>query len=42
MDKKIEEFVEIIKKSRHLVFFTGAGASTEITTITYRIKKRGD
>ena len=42
MNDKILELANIIKNSKHLVFFTGAGVSTEITTITYRIKKRGD
>ena len=38
MDKKIEEFVEIIKKSKHLVFFTGAGASTDSGLKSFRGK----
>ena len=40
MENKIEKLAEIIKNSKHLVFFTGAGVSTEPTNLTYRIKKR--
>ena len=40
MENKIEKLAEIIKNSKHLVFFTGAVVSTEPTNITYRIKKR--
>jgi len=40
VENKIEKLAEIIKNSKHLVFFTGAGVSTEPTNITYRIKKR--
>lgn len=34
MDKNIERLAEIIKKSNYIVFFTGAGASTETISFT--------
>lgn len=34
MDKNIEKLTEIIKNSSYVVFFTGAGVSTETTTFT--------
>ena len=34
MDKNIEKLSEIIKNSNYVVFFTGAGASTETTSFT--------
>lgn len=40
MENKIQKLADIIKNSKYLVFFTGAGVSTEPTNITYRIKKR--
>ena len=39
-DEKILELVNILKSTKYLVFFGGAGTSTEPTNITYRIKKR--
>lgn len=35
MDKNIEKLAEIIKNSEYVVFFTGAGASTE--TISFAL-----
>ena len=40
MENKIEKLADIIKNSKHLIFFPGAEVSTEPTNITYRIKKR--
>lgn len=34
MDKNIEKLAEIIKNSGYVVFFTGAGASTETISFT--------
>lgn len=34
MDKNIEKLAEIIKNSNYVVFFTGAGASTETISFT--------
>ncbi len=34
MDNKIKKLAEIIKNSNHVVFFTGAGASTETIFFT--------
>ena len=39
-DEKILELVNILKNAKYLVFFRGAGTSTEITSINYQIKKR--
>ena len=39
-DEKILELVNILKNTKYLVFFGGAGTSTEITAINYQIKKR--
>ena len=39
MENKIEKLADIIKNSKHLIFFTGAGVSTETNNITYQIKK---
>lgn len=39
MDKNIEKLAEIIKNSNHIVFFTGAGASTESGLQDFRGKK---
>lgn len=38
MENKIEKLAEIIKKSKHLVFFTGAGVSTESGLKSFRGK----
>ena len=40
MEDKIQKLADIIKNSKYLVFFTGAGVSTEITSINYQNKKR--
>ena len=39
-DEKILELVNILKNTKYLVFFGGAGTSTEINTINYQNKKR--
>ena len=39
-DEKILELVDILKNTKYLVFFGGAGTSTEINTINYQNKKR--
>lgn len=39
-DEKILELVNILKNTKYLVFFGGAGTSTEITAINYQNKKR--
>ena len=36
MDKNIERLVEIIKNSNYIVFFTGAGASTDSGLADFR------
>ena len=38
MENKIEKLAEIIKNSKHLVFFTGAGVSTESGLKSFRGK----
>ena len=38
MENKIEKLVDIIKNSKHLVFFTGAGVSTESGLKSFRGK----
>lgn len=35
-DEKILELVNILKNTKYLVFFGGAGTSTEITSINYQ------
>ena len=39
-DEKILELVNILKNTKYLVFFGGAGTSTEIISINYQNKKR--
>ena len=38
MENKIEKLADIIKTSKHLVFFTGAGVSTESGLKSFRGK----
>ena len=38
MENKIEKLAKIIKNSKHLVFFTGAGVSTESRLKSFRGK----
>ena len=38
-DEKILELVNILKNTKYLVFFGGAGTSTEIPSINYQNKK---
>ena len=38
-DEKILELANILKNTKYLVFFGGAGTSTETNNITYQIKK---
>lgn len=41
-DEKILELVDILKNTKYLVFFGGAGTSTEITPFNYQNKKAGN
>ena len=38
MDNKIEEFIRLINKSNNIVFFGGAGVSTESGILDFRSK----